>query len=76
MVGDYPDNAGALESDTSVVVAAHVVCASMALTEGATVDDAAPDVGEDATAAVCEVLEGGNTVVACTVRRDYGAVPA
>lgn len=72
----YPDNAGALESGTSVAVAAHVVYASMASTGGAAAGGAAPDVGEDATAAVCEVPEGGNTVVACTVRRDYGAVPA
>lgn len=76
MVGDYPDNAGVLESDTSVAVAARVVCASMASIEGAAADDAAPDVGEDATAAVCEVPEGGNTVVACTARQDYGAAPA
>lgn len=75
-VGDYPDSAGALEWSTLVAVAAHVACASMALTGGAAAGGAAPGVGEDATAAVCEAPEGGNTVAACTVRRGYGVVPA
>lgn len=57
-------------------MAAHAACALRASTGDATADDAAPDVGVDAKVVVCEVPEDGNTVAACTARRDYGVVPA
>lgn len=75
-VGDCLDSVEVLGWNTLAAVAAHAACALMASIGDATADDAALDVGVDAKVAVCEVPEGGNTVAACTDRRDYGVVPA
>jgi hypothetical protein len=73
----YSDNAGASEWNTLAVVAVHVACASMALTEDAAVDDAALGVGGDAMAAGCVALEGENTVrVAYKAHHGCEAAPA